>query len=53
MNISAYEQHLLNMRDRMAEVYMSDMQDRMEEPEPVEDDGYEEEYDKAERECLL
>lgn len=41
MNISAYEWHLLNI------------QDRMEEPEPVECDGYEEEYDKAEAGGLL
>lgn len=41
MNISAYEWHLLSM------------QDRMEEPEPVECDSYEEEYDKAEAEGLL
>ena len=41
MNISAYEWHLLSM------------QDRMEEPEPVEPGDYEEEYDKAEAEGLL
>ena len=36
MNVSAYEWYLLNM------------QDRMEEQEPVEPDSYEEEYDKME-----
>lgn len=48
VNVSAYEQYLLSMRDRMGEVYMSDMQGHSEEPEPVECDDYEEEYDKME-----
>lgn len=41
MNVSGYERYLLSM------------QDRMEEPEPVECDRCEEEYDRAEVEGLL